>query len=252
MVGNLRGGMGMFWMACLAAGAPYPVIAQASASNNVPVAARPDADKARDADRKPMAMMAFAKVKHGETVVDYLPGKGYFTRLFSDAVGPKGKVYAVWDQILIDRLKGKPLPPPVSGEPGRGNVHEGVANTETLGVPGKVDLVWTAQNYHDVHIWAGAPGTATLNKVVFAALKPGGYYVIVDHAGAPGLDDAGTAKLHRIDEAVVKAEVEAAGFVLDGESSVLRNPADPHTATVFDPSIRGKTDQFVLRFRKPR
>jgi predicted methyltransferase len=217
-----------------------------------PATGRPEADKARDADRKPTEMLAFAKLKRGQVVVDYMPGKGYFTRLFSDAVGPRGAVYAVTDQLLIDRLKGKSLPPPVSGEPGRGNVHEGVANAETLGVPVKVDLVWTSQNYHDVHIWAGAAGTAALNKAVFAALKPGGLYVIVDHKGSPGLDAASMAKLHRIDEALVKAEIEAAGFKLDGESHVLANPADPHDVAVFDPSIRGKTDQFVLRFRKPR
>ncbi len=226
----------------------------AQARNPVPAAAagRPDTDKARDPDRKPMEMMRFAKVRRGETIVDYLPGKGYFTRLFSDAVGPRGTIYAVWDQIVIDRLKGKPLPPPVGDEAGRGNVRQGTANSETLGAPTKVDLVWTAQNYHDVHIWAGARGTAALNKAVFAALKPGGFYVIVDHQGASGLDDAGMARLHRIDEALVKKEVEAAGFVLDGESRVLANPADPHDVAVFDPSIRGKTDQFALRFRKPR
>ena len=94
--------------------------------------------------------------------------------------------------------------------------------------------------------------TAALNKAAFEALKPGGVYVVEDHAGPAGLDDAGMGKLHRIDEALVKKEVLAAGFKLDGESTVLRNPADPHTANVFDPSIRGKTDQFVLRFRKPR
>ncbi|WEK00940.1 MAG: methyltransferase [Candidatus Sphingomonas phytovorans] len=247
----------MLWTVCLAgavAVTAYPALAQREGSAPVTstAATRPDADKARDVDRKPTTMMQFAKVKRGQTVVDYLPGKGYFTRLFSDAVGPKGAVYAVWDQILIDRLKGKPLPPSVSGEPGRSNVHDGVANADTLGVPGKVDLVWTSQNYHDVHNWAGAQGTGALNKVIFAALKPGGLYVIVDHAGTPGLDDAGMAKVHRIDETLVKSEVEAAGFVLDGESSALRNAADPRTAAVFDPAIRGKTDQFVLRFRKPR
>ena len=230
-----------------------PVAARPDTAPSTLIAAtRPDADKARDADRKPVEMLAFAMVKPGQTVVDYLPGKGYFTRLFSDAVGPKGTVYALMDQLLIDHLKGKPLPPPVSAEPGRGNVHEGTANSETLGVPMMVDLVWTSQNYHDVHNWAGAGGTAALNKAVFTALKPGGYYVVVDHKGAAGLDDAGMTKLHRIDEALVKSEVQAAGFVLDGESQALANPADPHDIAVFDPSIRGKTDQFALRFRKPR
>jgi predicted methyltransferase len=215
---------------------------------------RPAADKDRDKDRKPAEMLVFAQVKSGQTVIDYLPGQGYFTRLFSAAVGPKGSVYAAQPQIVLDKYKakGKPLPSPVSGEPGRSNVHETIANSGSLGAADPADLVWTSQNYHDIHIWSGAKGTAALNKAAFEALKPGGLYVIEDHAGPAGLDDAGMSKLHRIDEALVKKEVLAAGFKLDGESKLLRNPADPHTANVFDPSIRGKTDQFVLRFRKPR
>lgn len=210
---------------------------------------RPDADKARDADRKPVEMLEFARVKPGQTVIDYLPGKGYFTRIFSVAAGPQGTVYAVTPQVVIDKFKS--LPPPVSAEPEHGNVHETVANGGSLNVPVKADLVWTSQNYHDVRIWTGADGVAQFNKAVFDVLKPGGLYVVLDHAGAAGLDDAGMTKLHRIDEALVKKEVLAAGFVLDGESQALRNPADPRSAMVFDPSIRGKTDQFILRFRKP-
>jgi predicted methyltransferase len=215
---------------------------------------RPAADTARDAERKPADMLAFAQVKRGQTIVDYLPGKGYFTRLFSNAVGPHGIVYADVPQLLLDKWpKDKPLPASVSAEPGHTNVHDAVAKNGSLGVPaGSADLVWTAQNYHDVHIWAGAEGTAGLNKGVFEALKPGGLYVVLDHAGAAGLDDAGMKAQHRIDESLVKREVVAAGFVLEGESDVLRNPADPHSANVFDPSIRGKTDQFVLKFWKPK
>jgi len=230
---------------------PIAAPAAARAPDVAPAAARPDADKARDADRKPAEMLAFAKVKPGQVVIDYLPGKGYFTRLFSTAVGAGGAVYAVTPQLYLDKHKGVGSPS-ITTEPGRGNVHDAVAGDATLGVPAKADLVWTSQNYHDVHIWVGAAGTAQLNRAVFAALKPGGRYVVLDHAGPAGLDDAGMAKLHRIDEALVKQEVLAAGFVLDGESATLRNPADPHDVAVFDPSIRGKTDQFILRFRKPR
>jgi predicted methyltransferase len=216
--------------------------------------ARPAEDTARDANRKPAEMLAFAKVKPGQTVIDYIPSKGYFTRLFSSAVGPKGIVYAVTPQMLIDVLQksGHPMPPSITGEPGRGNVHDLVARNGSLGMAdGSADLVWTSQNYHDVHIFGGAEQAAALNKAAFAALKPGGLYVVLDHAAQPGIDDATMKKLHRIDEAVVKQEVTAAGFKLDGESTVLANPADPHTANVFDPSIRGHTDQFILRFRKP-
>ena len=214
---------------------------------------RPAADTARDAERKPAAMLIFAEVKPNETVVDYIPGGGYFTRLLSGAVGPHGHVYADVPQAFLDFMasKGMAAPAPVSAEPGRGNVSEVVAGGGSLNVPVPADLVWTAQIYHDVHILAGAAATAALNRAVFAALKPGGRYVIADHAGPGGLDDAGMKALHRIDETLVKREVLAAGFMLDGESEALRNSADPHTANVFDPSIRGHTDQFVLRFRKP-
>ncbi|GJJ02247.1 methyltransferase [Duganella rhizosphaerae] len=229
----------------------------AGAAGQAPLAAaavadatRPDADKARDADRKPAEMLAFAKVQPGQVVVDYFAGRGYFTRLFSTAVGPQGAVYAIAPQVLLDRLKGKPLPPAVSAEPGRANVHEAVS-AASLNVPVKADLVWTSQNYHDIRIWSGAAGTAELNKAVFEALKPGGYYIVLDHAAQPGLDEAGMAKLHRIDEALVKKEVLAAGFVLDAESQALRNPKDDRTAQVFETGIRAHTDQFILRFRKP-
>jgi predicted methyltransferase len=212
---------------------------------------RPAEDIARDADRKPLDMLAFAQVKPGQTVVDYMPGKGYFTRIFSNAVGANGAVYAVTPQLVIDKFKDRTPPPPVSAEPGHANVHEAIADGPTLGVAAKADLVWTSQNYHDVHIWAGEKGVNQLNKAVYDALKPGGLYVVLDHAGATGLNDAGMSTLHRIDEALVIKEVKAAGFVLDGESQVLRNPADTHELQVFNPAIRSKTDQFILRFRKP-
>ncbi len=113
-----------------------------------------------------------------------------------------------------------------------------------------VDVIWTAQNYHDLH--NAAPDMATnVNKAVFAALKPGGLYVIIDHAAAAGAPADVTRTLHRIDPAVVKAEVIAAGFAFDGESKVLANPADDHSKLVFDPAIRGHTDQFAYRFKKP-
>jgi predicted methyltransferase len=243
------------FLALLAALAVPAIVAAASPyAAAVSDPARPADDTARDADRKPADMLAFAKVKPGETVIDFIPSKGYFSRLFSAAVGPKGTVYAVTPQFLIDVITkaGRPLPPSITGEPGRGNVHDAVAKDGTLSVPdGTVDLVWTSQNYHDVRIFAGATGTGQLNKAVFAALRPGGLYVVLDHAAQPGIDDATMKKLHRIDEAVVKQEVLAAGFKLDAESKLLANPADPHTANVFDPSIRGHTDQFILRFRKP-
>jgi predicted methyltransferase len=121
----------------------------------------------------------------------------------------------------------------------------------TLSVPAPVDLVFTAQNYHDLH---NIPSLdiAAFNKSVFDALKPGGLYVVLDHSAEAGSDVRDTNTLHRIDEAAVKKEVTAAGFEFVGASKILANPADPRTAKVFDPSIRGKTDQFILKFRKPK
>ena len=239
---------------CLATSLGLPAGA-ALAADAVPAVladtGRPAEDKARDADRKPAEMLAFANVHAGQTVIDFMPGKGYFTRIFSLAVGDKGSVYALTPQVLIDLRQGKAGPPSVTTEPGRGNVHDVVSSNTSLNVPVKADLVWTSQNYHDIRIWTGADGIAKFNKAVFDALKPGGLYVVLDHAGVSGLDEEGMKKVHRIDEAEVKREVQAAGFVLDSESPVLRNPGDPHTASVFDASIRGKTDQFILRFHKP-
>ena len=246
-----RGLSAMLGIAMTLAMIVNPVHAENTMPDTVITAARPAEDIARDPDRKPADMLMFAQIKPGQTVIDYIPGKGYFTRLFSNAVGAQGNVYSVVPQFLLDKFKDRPRPPSVSVEAGHANVHDVVAAGASLNVPVKADLVWTSQNYHDVHNGAGATVTAELNKAVFDALKPGGLYIVVDHAAAEGQDDATMAKLHRIQKSIVVKEVTAAGFVLDGESTVLSNPADPHTVPVFDPTIRAKTDQFVLRFKKP-
>lgn len=230
---------------CLLAGrpvlaAPTPSAAIASA---VADPGRPDKDRSRDAVRKPAEMLAFAGVKTGDTVVDLLPGGGYFTRLFARVVGPKGRVYAV---LTSDFAEGRrDIDPVATAYP---NVRVMVLAADMSGWPAGVDEVWTAQNYHDLR---GASETAAVNKAVFDALKPGGLYVVIDHAAAAGSGAHDVNSLHRIDQALVRTEVEAAGFRFDGESDALRNPADPRTAKVFDASIRGHTDQFALRFRKP-
>src|SRR6185436_13704917 len=122
----------------------------------------------------------------------------------------------------------------------------------TLDLPEKVDLVWTSQNYHDLHLKRFNLDVGAVNKAVFAALKPGGYYIVLDHAAATGspVDVADT--LHRIDPAIVRREVEAAGFKYVGEDSALRSTTDDHSKSVFDPAIRGHTDQFIYKFRKPK
>lgn len=214
--------------------------------------ARPAADRERDTARKPAEMLTFAKVRPGEKVVDLMPGAGYFTRLFSVAVGPKGKVFA-FIPTEVEKFEKGPMPANASSPDAKHpNVVFLVAPIADFATPEKVDMIWTSQNYHDLHDpFMGPVDMKTFDKAVYDALKPGGLFVVEDHAALPGSGVSATNTLHRIDPAVVKQEVTSVGFVFDGESKVLRNPADPHTVKVFDPSIRGHTDQFVYRFRKP-
>ncbi|MGH6888036.1 MAG: class I SAM-dependent methyltransferase [Rhizomicrobium sp.] len=215
--------------------------------------ARPQADRARDAERKPAECLAFAGVKPGDRVADLIPGGGYFTRMFSVAVGPKGYVYAYLPSNIDKHMK-KPSPVyAIAADPHYANVSVIHAPVEKFVTPEKLDLVWTSQNYHDLHdSFFGPANIPAVNKAIYDSLKPGGIYLVLDHAAAPGSGLRDTETLHRIDEAAVKKEVEAAGFKLVAESNVLRNPADTHTLRVFNPAIRGHTDQFILKFRKPR
>jgi predicted methyltransferase len=211
---------------------------------------RTEADRSRDAARHTAETLAFAGVAPGQSVGDMVIGGGYFTRVFSAAVGPAGHVTgwqpaefvafaAVYGQALVD----------IAALP---NVTAIDSPLAAPAWPGDLDLIFTAQNYHDLHLTqVPADSAARANAAAFAALKPGGLYVIVDHFAAAGSGLTAPNRLHRIDPAVVRAEVEAAGFVLDGEDTALVNPDDPLTANVFDPSIRGHTSQFMLRFRKP-
>jgi predicted methyltransferase len=211
---------------------------------------RPRDDRDFDARRKPAQVLAYAGIRPGEVVGEYLPGGGYYTRLLSDSVGPGGKVYALetttWGQKNIDATK------QVLSDPGRSNVVLDLAPLGTFHTPVKLDIFWTTNNYHDLHVPKYANvDMAAFNKLVFDSLKPGGIYFIVDHAAASGTGATLSPTLHRIDETTVINEVTAAGFWLVGESNILRNPADDHTKIVFDPAIRFKTDQFILKFRKP-
>lgn len=214
---------------------------------------RPAADVERDAARKPLAMVAFAKIGPGQTVVDLLPGGGYFTRVFSQAVGPKGKVVAlVADQYAARNPKARTDIEALAAEPAYSNVEAAIRSLGNVGAPGSVDRAFTAQNYHDLKSKNLPANTADgVNRAVFAALKPGGLYIVIDHSAAKGSGLRDVDTLHRIDAAALKAEVLAAGFKFAGESKLLANKADDRTKTVFDPSLRGKTDQFVYRFAKP-
>ncbi len=211
------------------------------------------ADAVNDAHRKAADVIAFTGIKPGSKVLELIPGGGYFSRAFSAVVGPKGHVYAVFPTAyekvepgFADKLR------EVAKQPHYGNIEVLLQPADQLSVPAPVDLVFTSQNYHDYpDKFMGNVDPAVLNKQAFAALRPGGLFVIIDHAAEAGSGMRDTDTLHRIDPAIVKKQVEAAGFVFDGELNVLRNPADTHTKVVFDKSIRGQTDQFIYRFRKP-
>jgi predicted methyltransferase len=234
-----------------AAAATIPASIKAAVSDS----ARPEADTKRDAERKPADMLLFAGIRPGMKVVDIIPGSGYFTRLFAKAVGPKGYVYDYFPSELDAAVKKHGGDPDNQGKPfaAYGNVGAVHGSIDKFVTPEKVDLVWTSQNYHDLHdSFFGPADMMAVNKAIYASLKPGGIYIVLDHAAAAGAGTRDTETLHRIDEAAVKSEVEAAGFKLVGESNVLRNKADDHTLRIFDPAIRGKTDQFILKFRKPR
>ncbi len=228
--------------------APAPAavdfIAEAVADSN-----RPAEDSARDALRKPAEMLAFAQVQPGQRVVDLIPGRGYFTRLLAKAVGANGHVYAASPPPGPDSSAASPIDA-ITASPSYANVSV-VLLAGTFSAPEPVDMIWTAQNYHDLHLARLKVDVPAMNKSFFDALKPGGVLVIVDHSAVAGTGLDVPDKLHRIDEEIVKREVTAAGFVLESSSDVLRNANDARTLMVFDPSIQGQTDQFVLRFRKP-
>jgi len=206
---------------------------------------RPEADRARDSDRRPAELVAFAGVRAGDRVAELAPGGGYFTRILSGAVGPEGRIYA---------MTARPSPALQELAAARPNVVVTVAEPGTVPAPEPVDLVWTTLNYHDFKNvkTASGDGAAAINAAAFRALKPGGLYLVVDHDTAPGAGASQTSTLHRVEGALVRREVEAAGFRLDAESNLLRHPADDHTVKVQETGIRGRTDQFVLRFRKPK
>ncbi|NBB52749.1 methyltransferase [Rhizobium sp. CRIBSB] len=212
--------------------------------------ARPEADRARDESRKLVETLAFARLERGQNVADMIIGGGYFTRAFASSVGLAGRVTA-WQPAEFISFSTDYATAITEADQIENVVaiRSPIASPE---FPARLDLVFTAQNYHDLHMSVFSGDTAArVNAAVFAALKPGGLYVIVDHHAAAGSGLGAVDDLHRIDVETVKAEVLSAGFILDGESGVLGNTTDPLTANVYDPSIRGRTSQFMLRFRKP-
>ena len=213
---------------------------------------RPAEDVALDEQRQGAAVLELANIQPGWKVADIMQGAGYFTRLFIAKVGETGKVYA-WspDEFMKAKpvLYGDSLDVLKKAYPSE--IVTMSSAFEDLAFPEKLDLIFTSQNYHDLHMSKFPADLAErMNRKVFDALKPGGIYIVVDHVADPSTVNAPNT-VHRIDPAVLRREIEAAGFRYDGESTALRKPADDHTLMVMNPAIRGKTDQIIFRFRKP-
>jgi predicted methyltransferase len=215
------------------------------ASSQSPQSAAPAPDPAW----KVPEVVAFIGLKKGDKVADIIGGR--LTASLAEAVGPSGKVYAVETAEIVkghpqilDRMKALAAHSPnvvVSDDP------------VAAPLPSGLDAVFIRQNYHDLYDkFMGPADVPAFNKAVFAALKPGGVYVVLDHVAAAGSGISATDTLHRIEPARVKADVLAAGFKLDAESTILANAGDDHTKNVFDPAVRGHTDQFLYRFKKPK
>jgi predicted methyltransferase len=215
-------------------------------------AGRPAPDKERDAGRMPAETSAFAGIKAGDTVADINPGGGYWTRIFSKGVGAKGKIYAVIsDAGLAKNPKAADAVKGIAEDKAYGgNIEVIVQDFGALKTAMPLDVAWTSWNYHDFKN-RGDDFVARMNKAVFAALKPGGTYIVIDHSAGGNTTPEATNKLHRVSPDVVKQEVMAAGFKLEGESPLLAHKDDNHTSPVFDGAVRGKTDSFLLKFRKP-
>jgi predicted methyltransferase len=198
-------------------------------------------------------MLEFAGVKAGDKVADFIPGGGYFTRIFAKAVGPKGKVFAVSNPPAPNAT----TPPAIQGiaaDPQYGNITlVPIPTGGAFKLPEQVDVFWTSQNYHDLYLTRLNLDVPAVTKTIYDSVKPGGVFIVLDHVASAGADVVPTANtLHRIDPASVKKTVEAAGFKFESESKLLANPSDDHTKGVFDPALRGHTDQFIYKFRKPK
>lgn len=208
-------------------------------------------NRALDEGRNPAAILAFAGIRPGDVVADYQAGGGYYSELLADLVGPKGRVYAMTQPNFYTKADWDPILAAHS------NVMMLVAPGQSLVLaPHSVDLIFAHLTWHDIY-WTSEKYQHPRFDVPrflanwFAAVKPGGHVVIVDHVGPAGDPREVVDKFHRIDPEQVKADMAAAGFVLEAESDALRHPEDDHTKNVFDPAVRGKTDRFALRFRRP-
>jgi predicted methyltransferase len=212
---------------------------------------RPEADRALDAGRMPVEILRFADIQEGETVADFMAGGGYYTALIAKLVGKKGAVYAlnpapfhspeVWQARVASHSNIRPI---------------ATANRAMVLPPDSVDTIFTHLTFHDIY-WESERfqfepiDEQALLANWFAALKPGGLVIIVDHMGPGGDPRDVTERLHRIAPETVLQVMTQAGFELVEQSDVLRRNDDDISVSVFDDAVRGKTDRFVMKFRKP-
>jgi predicted methyltransferase len=205
-------------------------------------------NKARDEARKPIESVQFFGIKTGDTVMDMVAAGGWFTEVLSAAVGPRGHVYSQNPPFFPESDAEKALLKRL------GNAESVRVQLSQAGIVGKADVAVTAMNLHDVYNGfnnqpAGEPAAVEFLKVIYSALKPGGVLAVIDHVGVAGQDNA---KLHRMQPQQARDAITKAGFIIEAESKLLANPADDHTRGVFDPALRGHTDQFMFRARKAR
>lgn len=211
--------------------------------------ARPPEDRARDEDRKPARMLAFFGIEPGMKVAEMMAGRGYYAEILARAVGSEGTVYVHNTPYVLDKFAREPLIERLD-KPGLGNVIRKDRSLEDPGLPeGELDAVLMILFYHDTY-WMDVNRDA-MNAAIYKALKPGGVFGVVDHHARPGAGTDAVKSLHRIEPQIVKQEILEAGFELDAQSDRLRHPEDDRASNVFDEAIRGKTDRFAFRFRKP-
>ena len=229
---------------------------QESIAASIDDSRRPAADREQDAVRKPAEILAMLDVEPGMHVMDAFSAGGYYTELLSRLVGPKGEVIA-YNNPPYAKFAAKGIAARYADDR-LPNVRQVTAEVDELELaPHSLDAALFVMSYHDMY-WRPADGSwertdpMQMLRKLHAAMKVGGVVVVQDHVAAPGGDVTEVVdKLHRIDPAIVKRDFKAAGFALEAESDALAHPDDDHTLGVFDPKIRGRTDQFVMKFRRP-